>query len=165
MKSKVPPPIHVSAKSRELMGVFGRLGLAMKRWTRSNLPTGGGMTVPRASLLLGLAGKGEGVGMGELGELLGLSPRSMTVLVDGLAKEGLLQRVPHARDRRITIVEITPAGKELTDNALGPAQLATATLFEDLTPAERTELLRLITKLLESIRARGVDVNQDTTNS
>lgn len=147
-----------SAQSRELLAVFGKLGLVIKRWIRSNLPTDEGMTVPRASLLLGLASKGVGIGMGELGELLGQSPRSMTVLVDGLEKEGLVRRLPHENDRRITLVEITDAGRRLAEKRLGPSQLATATLFDDLTPAERKELLRLIVKLLQSLRARGIDV-------
>lgn len=51
---------------------------------QATMPTGGGMTVPRASLLLGLTLKREPTGMSELGESLGMSPRNMTVLVDGL---------------------------------------------------------------------------------
>lgn len=153
-----PSGVSVSAQSRELAGVFAKMGRAIKRWLRSNLPTDGGMTVPRASLLLGLAGKGVGIGMGELGELLGQSPRGMTVLVDGLEKEGLVRRVPHGDDRRITLVEITDAGTRLAEKRLGPSQLMAATLFDDLTPKERAELLRLMKKLLQSLRARGIDV-------
>ena len=147
-----------SAQSRELLAAFGKLGLVIKRWIRSNLPTDEGMTVPRASLLLGLASKGVGIGMSELGELLGQSPRGMTVLVDGLEKEGLVRRVPHENDRRITLLEITDAGRRLAEKRLGPSQLVTATLFDDLTSPERAELLRLIMKLLGSLRARGIDV-------
>ena len=162
MKSEARLRPSGSTQSRELLDRFGKFGLAMKRWIRSNLPTEGGLTAPRAGLLMGLAAKGEAVGMGELGEHLGLSPRSMTVLVDGLSKEGLLRRIPHERDRRITLVEITAAGKEMVDQALGPAQDAAAALFEDLTPAERTELLRLMTKLMDSIQARGIDASHET---
>ena len=153
-----PSAATASAQSRELLAVFGKVGLVIKRWIRSNLPTDEGMTVPRASLLLGLAAKGVGIGMGELGELFGQSPRSMTVLVDGLEKEGLVRRVPHANDRRVTLVEITDAGRRLAEKRLGPSQLVTATIFDDLTAKERAELLRLMTKLLQSLRARGIDV-------
>lgn len=51
------------------------------------MPAGGGLTVPRASLLLGLTLKSESAGMSELGESLGMSHRNMTGLVDGLDKE------------------------------------------------------------------------------
>ncbi|MUZ75409.1 MarR family transcriptional regulator [Agrobacterium vitis] len=163
MKSKPPPTTSNSAQSRELLDYFGKYGLAMKRWIRSNLPTDGRVTAPRAGLLLGLAAKGQAVGMGELGELLGLSPRSMTVLVDGLSKEGLLRRIPHERDRRVTLVEITPAGKKMADGELGPSQDAAASVFEDLSSEERTELLRLMSKLMDSIKARGIDVGHETT--
>jgi DNA-binding MarR family transcriptional regulator len=73
-------------------------------------------------------------------------------------KEGLVRRVPHESDRRITLVEITEAGARLAEKRLGPSQLVTATLFDDLTPKERAELLRLMTKLLHSLRARGIDL-------
>ena len=148
-----------SAQSRELLAVFGKVGLVLKRWIRSNLPTDEGMTVPRASLLLRLATEGVGIGMRELGELLGQSPRGMTVLVDGLEKEGLVRRVAHANDRRVTLVEITDAGRRLAEKRLGRSQLVTATLFDELTPKERAELLRLMLKLLQSLRTRGIDVS------
>ena len=100
----------------------------------------------------------EPVGMSELGEFLGMSPRNMTVLVDGLEKEGLVDRVAHQRDRRVTVVAITEAGRQLARTALDPSQVATATLFEDLTRDEQAELLRLLRKLLDSMRDRGIDI-------
>jgi DNA-binding MarR family transcriptional regulator len=157
-KREMSDPASVSSRSRELLGVLGLLGMGMKRWARSNLPTRGEMTVPRASTLLGLANKHERLSMSDLGEFLGMSPRNMTVLVDGLEKERLVQRVPHERDRRITLVEITEEGKHLVETALAPSQLVTAGLFEDLTSEEQTELLRLLVKLLDSLRARGIEV-------
>jgi DNA-binding MarR family transcriptional regulator len=124
----------------------------------ANMPTGGGMTVPRASLLLGLTLKNEPAGMSELGESLGMSPRNMTVLVDGLEKEGLVRRVSHRHDRRIKLVELTQAGRRVAEQEIGPSQSAAATLFDDFTPEERGELLRLLEKVADSLRARGIDV-------
>jgi DNA-binding MarR family transcriptional regulator len=138
--------------------MFGKLHKGLKQWVRSTLPTGGGMTVPRASLLLGLTFKREPSGMSELGEFLGMSPRNMTVLVDGLEKEGLVRRVGHRHDRRIKLVELTPAGRQVAKQELGPSQLAAAALFDDLTPGERAELLRLLAKVADSLRARGIEV-------
>jgi DNA-binding MarR family transcriptional regulator len=122
------------------------------------MPTGGGMTVPRASLLLGLTLKSEPAGMSELGESLGMSPRNMTVLVDGLEKEGLVRRVSHRHDRRIKLVELTQAGRQVAEQELGPSQSAAAALFDDFTPEERGELLRLLEKVADSLRARGIEV-------
>lgn len=125
---------------------------------QATMPTGGGMTVPRASLLLGLTLKREPTGMSELGESLGMSPRNMTVLVDGLEAEGLVQRVSHQHDRRIKLVELTPAGREVAQRELGPSQAAAAALFDDFTSEERDELLRLLGKVGDTLRARGVEM-------
>jgi DNA-binding MarR family transcriptional regulator len=124
----------------------------------ANMPAGGGMTVPRASLLLGLTLKSEPAGMSELGESLGMSPRNMTVLADGLEREGLVRRVSHQHDRRIKLVELTPAGRQVAEKELISSQLAAAALFDDFTPEERGELLRLLEKVADSLRARGIEV-------
>ncbi|TQE27905.1 MarR family transcriptional regulator [Streptomyces ipomoeae] len=124
----------------------------------ANIPADGGMTVPRATLLMGLTLKSEPAGMGELGEPLGMSPRNMTVLVDGLEKEGLVRRVSHPHDRRVKLVELTPAGRRVVEQELGPSHAAAAALFDDFTPEERAELLRLLVKVGDSLRTRGIDV-------
>lgn len=124
----------------------------------TNMPTGGGMTVPRASLLLGLTLKREPVGMSDLGESLGMSPRNMTVLVDGLEKEGLVRRVSHPHDRRIKLIELTQDGRRVAEQELGPSQSAAAALFDDFTPEERGELLRLLAKVADALRARGIEL-------
>ncbi|MDT0321182.1 MarR family winged helix-turn-helix transcriptional regulator [Streptomyces millisiae] len=116
------------------------------------------MTVPRASVLLGLTIKSEPAGMSELGESLGMSPRNMTVLVDGLEKEGLVRRVSHQHDRRVKLVELTEAGRRVAEQELGPSQKAAASLFDDFTPEERDELLRLLEKVADSLRARGIEL-------
>ncbi|ORA59454.1 MarR family winged helix-turn-helix transcriptional regulator [Mycobacteroides franklinii] len=147
-----------STTARELLFTLLKVSKAATQWTKSNIPTNGGMTVPRAAVLVGLSTRTEPAGMSELGEYLGMSPRNMTVLIDGLEKENLVRRVPHERDRRITCVEITDAGKEITKVELGPSELVSAALFDDLPAREQAELLRLLTKVAESLRARGIDI-------
>ncbi|WP_134062433.1 MarR family winged helix-turn-helix transcriptional regulator [Mycobacteroides salmoniphilum] len=149
-----------STTTRELLFALLKSSKALTQWARANIPTDGGMTVPRATVLLGLSIRTEPAGMSELGEYLGMSPRNMTVLIDGLEKENLVQRVPHERDRRITCVEITDTGRRIAKTELGPSELASAALFDDLPVREQVELLRLLTKVAEALRARGIDVPQ-----
>lgn len=155
---ETPPTICPPKRGAELLSAFGLFMFGLRQWMRSNLPTEGGMTVPRATMLLALANKKDLVGMSELGDMNGLSPRSMTVLVDGLEREGLVERVPHPTDRRITLIGITEAGSQLAKSALGPSQSTIAELFNDLTPSEQDQLLHLIGKLLGSLSERGIDV-------
>jgi len=63
---------------------------------------------------------------GELGELLGMSPRNVTVLVDGLEKEQLVRRVPHERDGARPYIEITEKGKGVAAAILAPHKKAIA---------------------------------------
>jgi DNA-binding MarR family transcriptional regulator len=56
----------------------------------------------------------------------------VTNIIDKLEADGLVRRVPHAEDRRATLAEITPAGREkareatdvLNADAFGIAALA-----------------------------------------
>lgn len=142
----------------QLLGALADLRNGLRQWMLASMPADSRLTVPRATLLLGLSLKRDPAGMSEFGESLGMSPRNMTVLVDGLAKEGLVRRVDHPRDRRIKLIELTPAGREVAEKELGPSQVAAATLFDDFTPAERDEFLRLLGKVADCLRARGMDV-------
>ncbi|WP_322658030.1 MarR family winged helix-turn-helix transcriptional regulator [Streptomyces justiciae] len=157
--SGTPGGIVSSVTGQQLLAAFAGLRKGLRRWVQVNMPAASGaMTVPRAILLLGLTLKSEPAGMSELGEPLGLSPRNMTVLVDGLEKEGLVRRVTHPRDRRIRLVELTPAGRQVVEQELAPSQAAAAALFDDFTSEERSELLRLLAKVGDSLRARGIEM-------
>lgn len=147
-----------SVSGQQLLGALADLRNGLRQWMLASLPTDSRLTVPRATLLLGLSLKRDPAGMSDLGASLGMSPRNMTVLVDGLAKEGLVRRVSHPRDRRITLVELTPAGRQVAEQELGPSQSAAGALFDDFTPKERSELLRLLEKVADSLRARGMEV-------
>ncbi|MEU9731866.1 MarR family transcriptional regulator [Streptomyces sp. NPDC048002] len=153
-----PATASATATSHQLLAGFAGLRKGLRQWMQTNIPTDAGMTVPRATLLMGLMLKTEPAGMGELGEPLGMSPRNMTVLVDGLEKEGLVRRVVHPSDRRVKLVELTPAGRQFVELHLGPSHDATASLFDDFTAEERGELLRLLMKTADALRARGVDM-------
>jgi DNA-binding MarR family transcriptional regulator len=47
----------------------------------------------------------------ELADRLGLTPGSVTALVDRLVARDLARRVPHATDRRIVLIEMTDSGR------------------------------------------------------
>ena len=43
----------------------------------------------------------------------------MTVLVDGLEKEGVVRRVSHQHDRGIKLVELTESGRHVAEEQVG----------------------------------------------
>jgi DNA-binding MarR family transcriptional regulator len=76
----------------------------------------------------------------------------MTHMADRLEEAGLVTRVQHAEDRRSTLIEITPAGRDL-------AARATAVLNEAgfaMDPLD-DESLDAITQLLAGIRRQEGD--------
>ncbi|GAA4730101.1 MarR family transcriptional regulator [Modestobacter marinus] len=67
-----------------------------------------------------------------LSDALGVSPRAVTGLVDGLVAGGFVTRQPHPTDRRASLVTLTAHGAQVaTDLVQGRQQLADL-LFADL---------------------------------
>lgn len=53
----------------------------------------------------------------ELAGLVGVDRTTMVALVDALQRKGLVQRRPHADDRRKNVIEITPSGRDVRKRA------------------------------------------------
>jgi DNA-binding MarR family transcriptional regulator len=92
-----------------------------------------GLTFPRYEALMLLSFTRAGaLPLGKVGERLQVHRTSVTNIIDKLEADGLVRRVPHAEDRRATLAEITPAGREkareatdvLNADAFGIAALA-----------------------------------------
>src|SRR5262245_4272063 len=64
---------------------------------------------PRMRLLAAMSDQPR-TRMGDLAARLGLTARTITTLVDGLEREGLLARRPDPTDRRATLLELTETG-------------------------------------------------------
>jgi DNA-binding MarR family transcriptional regulator len=69
--------------------------------------------------------------LGKMGDRLQVHRTSVTNIVDGLERTGLVRRTAHARDRRSTLAEITERGREVAEGAtavLNEARFGTAPL-------------------------------------
>jgi DNA-binding MarR family transcriptional regulator len=85
--------------------------------------------------------------MGELATLLSVDPPYLTVIVDDLEAQGLVERQPHPTDRRAKLVVATRRGKDLARRAeviLGSPPAEFAALDSD----EATQLVRLLRKVV-----------------
>jgi DNA-binding MarR family transcriptional regulator len=143
--------------AEELLRSFGAVYKGLRQWVRSHVAAEPGMTTGRAGLLLGLLERDEPVSMSTLGTAHDLTPRSMTVLVDGLEREGFVRRTRHADDRRVTLVSLTPAGRTLASQQLIPAWKQAAALFGELSERDRTDLLRLLSEVARHLQLNGID--------
>jgi DNA-binding MarR family transcriptional regulator len=55
--------------------------------------------------------------MRELAEAMGIDPPNATVLVADLEAQGIVRRQPHPTDGRAKVVEVTPEGRRLAEQA------------------------------------------------
>jgi DNA-binding MarR family transcriptional regulator len=80
-----------------------------------------------------------------------VSSATMTERLDRLERRGLITRRPAGRDRRSVLVELTPAGRAVFDQA-HPDLLATeATLLDGLSQQDRAALGCLLAKLAANL--------------
>jgi DNA-binding MarR family transcriptional regulator len=93
-----------------------------------------GLTFPRyeALMILRVSRRGA-LPLGKVGARLQVHPTSVTNLIDGLERDGLVRREAHAQDRRATLAIITERGRGVADAAtdmLNAARFGTAPLEE-----------------------------------
>ncbi|GAA3692173.1 MarR family transcriptional regulator [Arthrobacter ginkgonis] len=82
----------------------------------------------------------------ELAGFLSLDPSQIVALVDQLEKRGLVLRVPDPQDRRSKIIRATGDGAAVYRQAREATHRAEEAALGSLSPAERDELRRLLTK-------------------
>jgi len=82
--------------------------------------------------------------LGAVAQALDVAPRSVTSKVDDAEADGLVRRTPDPHDRRATLVELTPRGRELVHQVGAERSTSAGTLLARLDEAERAELLRLL---------------------
>ncbi len=83
----------------------------------------------------------------DLGQVLHLDSGTLTPLLKGLEKKGLITRHRSDQDERLLIIELTPEGEALKEKAAKvPPQMAACVRLE---PEEAAELHRLLYKLMD----------------
>lgn len=84
----------------------------------------------------------------EIGNETRVPAANVTYQVDVLEKDGYVVRVPHPDDRRVTYVELTPAGEELCEMLL-PAR---ARFINELASVLTPEETRMMNELAERLQ-------------
>ncbi len=95
--------------------------------------------------------RGQECALGEIGELLLVSPANVTGLVQGLVRKGLVGRREDPQDRRKRLAEITPRGIALMEDFLPKCARFLQDVFAAVSPEDKRRLcahLRQIADLL-----------------
>ncbi|GAA0289249.1 hypothetical protein GCM10010302_29510 [Streptomyces polychromogenes] len=144
-----PQAVLVAAR---LMAAGARVGQAGEvHFGRFGLSTG------RYRLLADLEDHGGEKSPSQLAASLGVSRATVTGLVDGLAREGLVARRPSAEDGRGNVVILTARGADKLRD-LAPEHFARMqALVGGLTTEERTTFLDLLGRVVAGIDALTED--------
>jgi DNA-binding MarR family transcriptional regulator len=86
---------------------------------------------------------------------LGIAARTVTDLVDGLERQGLLERRPDPSDRRATLLELTPSAHTHFDGVRAIQRELSEEMLAPLDPNERRQLLDFLKRLREGTAAHG----------
>jgi DNA-binding MarR family transcriptional regulator len=89
--------------------------------------------------------------MSSLRHELGVTPRSVTALVDALEADALVCRLPHPTDRRATIVKLTDEGHRVISGRYDAHADRAARVFARLDERDQRELLRLLRQLSDAL--------------
>lgn len=113
-----------------------------------------GLSMSRGKLLTALQREGP-CRPGELAAQFGQSPRTLTDAIDGLERDGLVERQPHPTDRRAQLIVMTPAGASALAAVAEPRREAMDALFSCIDPDDRAALVAM----LRTIERHGKTLN------
>ena len=117
---------------------------------RSTLPTlAADLRLSPAQVhVLHLIAPGQPIAMGRVAETLSCDASNVTGLVDRLESRGLVRRRPSESDRRVKVLDLTPAGARLRA-ALVDRMTAPPDMLSRLSPADQRALVRILSQLFE----------------
>ena len=120
------------------------------RLARADIPKG--MSYARANLILAVhaaAVEGNSARMVDIALDLGVTGRTLTTMVDSLAKQDLVERTVDPNDRRAYQLVLTETGRELVPVLQSELSMASETVTAPLGDRERDVLGQLINQLIE----------------
>jgi len=103
---------------------------------------------PSQGHVLDLIGPGRPIAMGELADTLACDKSNVTGLVDRLESRGLIRRRPSREDRRLKVLDLTPAGARLRTVVLERMGKPPETLAR-LSADEQRALVKILKHLLD----------------
>jgi DNA-binding MarR family transcriptional regulator len=142
-----PAPAHAGV-GRQIWRLSAELrrhshnALAGEQWLAAN-----GLRPIAAGVVRVVNGRGP-ISQREISDLLGLDPSDLVSILDRLEEQGLIERRRDPDDRRRNVVVITEEGRPLAEHLTQISARAEAAALARLSPAERRELARLISRAL-----------------
>jgi DNA-binding MarR family transcriptional regulator len=143
-------PLDVDAAAIEALSALRMAGrslmLLQERWAEQHQLSSG-----RLGVMFRLMRCGD-TALGDLAEGLDSTPRNITGLVDHLERDGLVERVPDAADRRSVRARLTEKGRTTISSIWQEGMAHQYALAADLSREDLAQLRHLCLTLVESAR-------------
>jgi DNA-binding MarR family transcriptional regulator len=112
-----------------------------------------GLTRSQCQVLAHLA-RNEGIHQGALAELLEIEPITLTRILDRLEEAGLVERLPHHRDRRVRLLRLTKAAHPLIDDIFAIGALTRGEALEGVSEADLDRLFDILGSMKTNLLGR-----------
>lgn len=131
--------------------LIGRLSRVISsRLTRRFIDAGYDVTNEQWSVLVHLF-RDERMHQYELAEASGRDETTMTRLITGLEKKGLVRRIPDSIDKRRKIITLTSKGKDLQDGLIEQAQKLLEDAHKDISEADAQVCKKVLRRALSNL--------------
>jgi MarR family transcriptional regulator for hemolysin len=110
-----------------------------------------GLTLSQRDVLLALYEEGP-MQQSALRDRVGLEQSSVSRLMDGLARRGLVELRPGDSDRRVRLAVLTEQGRDLLLDTPGSSQLGGTVMLQGMSLDERRHLVRLLQRCAHNLR-------------
>ena len=151
--SELPDLSNASHTKLSLMAgaLAHKLSHIFPRWLDQHMSNKWDLTGPRL-MLVAVVNRSGSLTMSEAAELLDVTPRAITRLVDGLEADGLVARTPSSTDKRVANLTITASAKSKIKKLLPVHEERMGELFSGFTDDELREYVRLNNKFLRRLK-------------
>jgi DNA-binding MarR family transcriptional regulator len=142
-------PGPTEAQAQRLLDLLNALGSTTFRqllWQRASELD---LTFAQSQVLF-YAAEHAGCAMGEVAKAFGVTLPAITHIVDRLEEKRFMTRAHHPADRRVYVLELTPAGQALVEELHGIQMHALDGVLSRMSAEDRERALRGIEALVEA---------------
>ena len=132
----------------------------MKRFPRPNMALSARKDMTRSEyellgmLVMGLEGAQKALSIGEISNVLQITPAGVTHLINPLEEKGLIERLKDPSDRRVVLIGITDTGISVAEELMAEVQEKLNGLINFLGEDDSRKLIELMNKVTDYVSTK-----------
>lgn len=87
----------------------------------------------------------------ELLQFMQVEPATLTVIIDGLDKKGLLKRVENKTDKRSNVIQLTQKGEKLREKVPSLPEIMEKRMFHSVTKSNKELAIKIIEQMIQNL--------------